>query len=135
MLDRHAVQELLRAGMTPAVVAPQFQVSRRTIERIAREDRITANAVGVIRRAGGAEPKAVGRPRVTEAIRARLQDLVLEDAERPAGELARLLTEENTPLGLSTVYRVLRAVRATIPVSLLVRFDGVAGEFAQFDFG
>jgi hypothetical protein len=36
---------------------------------------------------------------------------------------------------LSTVYRVLRDVRATIPAVLQVRFEGVAGEFAQFDFG
>src|ERR1043166_7106583 len=36
---------------------------------------------------------------------------------------------------LSTVYRALAAVRATIPTELLVRFEGVAGEVAQFDFG
>jgi hypothetical protein len=36
---------------------------------------------------------------------------------------------------LSTVYRVLREVRATIPAALQVRFEGVAGEFALFDFG
>jgi transposase len=35
MLDRHAVQELLRAGLKPRAVAQQFRVSRRTIERIA----------------------------------------------------------------------------------------------------
>jgi transposase len=46
-----------------------------------------------------------------------------------------LLKAEGTPLGLSTVYRVLGAVRATIPAALQVRFEGVAGEFAQFDFG
>ncbi len=37
MLDRHAVQELLQAGMKPRVVAAQFRVSRLTIERIARQ--------------------------------------------------------------------------------------------------
>ena len=33
------------------------------------------------------------------------------------------------------MYRVLRAVRAPIPAALQVRFEGVAGEFAQFEFG
>ena len=47
----------------------------------------------------------------------------------------RLLRDEGTPLGLSTVYRVIAAVRPTLPVDLMVRFEGVAGEFAQFDFG
>lgn len=136
MLDRHAVQELLRAGLTPRAVAPQFHVSRRTIERIAHEATISSGADGIIRHAGEKDPTpGVGRPRVTAALRARMQALVLEDPERPPGEICRLLKDDGTPLGLSTVYRVLRGVRATIPAALQVRFEGVAGEFAQFDFG
>ena len=136
MLDRHAVQELLRAGMKPRAVAQQFRVSRRTIERIAREEKISCDAVGLIRREGDDETaRIVGRPRVTEAIRARVHALVLDDPERPPGEVWRLLKEDGTPLGLSTVYRLLHTVRASVPATLLVRFEGVAGEFAQFDFG
>jgi transposase len=135
MLDRHAVQELLRAGMKPPAVAQQFRVSRRTIERIAREAKIRSDADGIIRRAGEDAVRQVGRPRVTDAIRARVQMLVLDDPERPPGEIWRVLKEDGTPLGLSTVYRVLARVRATIPAALQVRFEGVAGEFAQFDFG
>ena len=135
MLDRHAVQELLRGGMKPRAVAQQFRVSRRTIERIAREEKICSGRDGIIRRASEDGTACVGRPRVTEAIRTQVQALVLEDPERPPGEICRLLKDDGTPLGLSTVYRVLRAVRATIPAALQVRFEGVAGEFAQFDFG
>ncbi len=138
MLDRHAVQELLRAGMKPRAVAQQFRVSRRTIERIAREAKIRSDADGLIRREGddGARGRPrVGRPRVTDAIRARVEALVLEDPERPPGEIGRLLRAEGTALGLSTVYRVLARVRSAIPAALQVRFEGVAGEFGQFDFG
>ncbi len=135
MLDRHAVQELLRAGLTPRAVAEQFRVSRRTIERIANEAKIRSDADGLLRRESTERERVVGRPRVTEAIRTRVQALVLEDPDRPPGELCRLLKEDGTPLGLSTVYRVLAGVRATIPAALQVRFEGVAGEFAQFDFG
>jgi transposase len=124
MLDRHAVQELLRAGVSPRAVATQFGVSRRTVERVAREGPVEVT-----------RPVAVGRPRVDDALRARVAALVLEDPERPPGEIARLLREDGTPLGLSTVYRVLAGVRATIPAPLLVRFEGLAGEYAQFDFG
>ena len=135
MLDRHAVQELLRAGVKPRAVARQFRVSRRTIERIAREEKIRSDADGILRRDGDEDKRSVGRPRVTEGIRHRLRALVVDDPECPPGEICRLLRAEGTPLGLSTVYRALAAVRATIPTELLVRFEGVAGEFAQFDFG
>lgn len=142
MLDRHAVQELLRAGVKVRVVARQFHVSRRTIERIAREGAITSGDGGVTRAGSGSEvdgvlgtPRGVGRPRVTEGMRARVEALLIEDFERPPGEISRLLRDEGTPLGLSTVYRVLKGVKAAIPASLQVRFEGVAGEYAQFDFG
>jgi transposase len=133
MLDRHAVQELLRAGVKPRAVAKQFGVSRRTVERIASEGAITSGVDGIL--SAGHEARTVGRPRVTEAVRKRVEALVVEDPDRPPGEIARLMREEGTPLGLSTVYRLLASVRATIPASLQVRFEGVAGEFAQFDFG
>ena len=130
MLDRHAVQELVRAGVTARGIAEQFGVSVRTVRRIVREAAVAAGDDQAVRAARG-----IGRPGVTDAVRARVGALVLEDPERPPGEIARLLHEEGTPLGLSTVYRVLARVRATIPTELLVRFEGVAGEFAQFDFG
>lgn len=130
MLDRHAVQELVRAEVTAREIAKQFGVSVRTIRRIVREGQVESGDDALARRA-----RHVGRPRITDAIRARVQALVLEDPERPPGEICRLLKEDGTPLGLSTVYRVLAGVRATIPAALQVRFEGVAGEFAQFDFG
>jgi transposase len=135
MLDRHAVQELLLAGVKPRAVAEQFRVSRRTIERIAREEKVRSRVDGVLRRDGDEGHRSVGRPSVGDEIRTRVQALVLDDPERPPGEIRRLLKEEGTPVGLSTVYRLLSAVRATIPAALQVRFEGVAGEFAQFDFG
>jgi transposase len=130
MLDRHAVQELVRAEVTAREIAKQFGVSVRTIRRIAREGQVETGDDTLARRV-----RQVGRPRITDAIRARVHALVLEDPERPPGEICRLLKAEGTPLGLSTVYRLLDGVRATIPAALQVRFEGVAGEFAQFDFG
>ena len=133
MLDRHAVQKLLRAGVKPRAVARELGVSRRTIERIAKEEAVRSGADGVLRQGEG--QRRPGRPQISDERRARIKALVLEDPERPPGEICRLLREEGTPLGLSTVYRELARVRATIPTELLVRFEGVAGEFAQFDFG
>lgn len=130
MLDRHAVQELVRAKVTARAIAQQFGVSVRTIRRIVREAAVESGAEEVARQARG-----IGRPRVSTTVRERVAAMVAEDAERPAGEICRLLRDEGTPLGLSTVYRVLARVRATVPAAIQVRFEGVAGEFAQFDFG
>jgi transposase len=130
MLDRHAVQALLAAGVRPREAARQFGVSRRTIERIAREAAVVSGDDGVARRA-----RQVGRPQVDETVRQRVGAWLTAEPQLPPGELWRRLREEGKPLGLSTVYRVLAGVRATLPADLLVRFEGVAGEFAQFDFG
>jgi len=126
MLDRHAVQELRRAKLTAHQIAVQFGVSVRTVRRIAREGAVTVDGSG---------GRAIGRPQVSEAVRERVRAFMREDPERPPGEICRLLREDGTPLGLSTVYRVLAGVRSAMPEPLQVRFEGVAGEFAQFDFG
>lgn len=130
MLDRHAVQELLRAKVPARQIAQQFKASVRTVRRIGRE--------GAVESADDAASRArrgIGRRGVSDAVRSRVTALLTDDPELPPGEVWRLLRDEGTPLGLSTVYRVLAGVRATLPVALMVRFEGVAGEFAQFDFG
>ena len=130
MLDRHAIQELLRAQVPVRQIARQFKISRWTVWRVASELGVTTGD-DVTSRA----QRQIGRPKVVEAIRARVTAWVTADPELPPGEVWRLLRDEGTPLGLSTVYRLLATVRATLPVEPMVRFEGVAGEFAQFDFG
>lgn len=130
MLDRHAVRELLRAGVAPRAVAKQFGVSRRTVERIAREPQARETADPA-----EARPGRVGRPRVDAAVHETVRAMLEAEPDVPPGEIWGRLQEAGTPLGLSTLYRVLGAVRRTIPAEVLVRFEGVAGEFAQFDFG
>jgi transposase len=126
MLDRHAVQKLLQAGLTLGAVARQLGVSRRTIRRIKREAPVTST---------GPAGARVGRPGVPDTVRERVTALLTEEPGLPPGEVWRRLRDEGRPLGLSTLYRLLTQVRATLPADLLVRFEGVAGEFAQFDFG
>ncbi|HEX2722508.1 MAG TPA: IS21 family transposase [Gemmatimonadaceae bacterium] len=135
MLDRHAVQELVRAGVTARVIAKQMGVSVRTVRRILREAAVEGSVEGSTDDAVARAARGIGRPRVTEELRGRIAALLREDYERPPGEISRLLRDEGTPLGLSTVYRVLASVKSTIPAALQVRFEGVAGEYAQFDFG
>ena len=130
MIDRHAVHALLEAGQSTKEIAQQFGVTPRTIQRIAKEPPIEEADDAVARRRLG-----VGRPAVSEETRSRLRDLIAADPEAPPLEFLRQLREEGTGLGESTFYRIFRLEKEKLPTELMVRFEGVAGEFAQFDFG
>ena len=130
MLDRHAVQAMLDAGERPRRVAAHFRISVRTVWRIAREPAITAADDRAARRA-----RRVGRPPVGADVPPLLREWLTTEPDLPPGEVHRRLREAGHRLGLSTVYRLMGDARPTRPADLVVRFEGVAGEFAQFDFG
>lgn len=130
MIDRHAVHALLKAGHSTKDVARQMGVTQRTIQRIAKEGPVQDSDDARERRRRG-----VGRPAVSDRVRQRVKDLLSADPDVAPLELLRQLREEGTPLGESTFYRIFRQEKQTLPVPLMVRFEGVAGEFAQFDFG
>lgn len=130
MIDRHAVKQMLTAGVRIGEVARHFKVSRRTIERIRKEPPVDTAHDGVARRRRG-----VGRPPVAPGVRERMRALIVEDPEAPPLEVLRQLRESGTALGESTFYRLYRMEREALPQALMVRFEGVPGEFAQFDFG
>lgn len=130
MLDRHAVHALLEAGESTKAIAKQLGVSRRTIQRIATEPPVADGDDAAARRHRG-----VGRPPVPEEIKRRLVALIAEDPEAPPLEVLRQLREDGVKLAESTFYRVFRLEKEKLPAELMVRFEGVAGEFAQFDFG
>jgi transposase len=130
MIDRHAIQALLTAGHPQAQIAQQLGVSVRTVQRIGAE--------GEVGSAGDAEARRqrrVGRPGVPEKVQQRLRALMEAEPEAPPLEYLRRLRAEDLQLGDSTFYRLWRREQAQLPVPLMVRFEGVAGEFAQFDFG
>ena len=130
MVDRHAVKQMLGAGLTVGEVARHFGVSSRTVKRIRKEAPIESVEDAEARR-----QRRVGRPSVADGARERMRALRLADPGAPRLELLRQIREEGVALGESTFYRVLAEVEGTIPQELMVRFEGVAGEFAQFDFG
>jgi len=130
MIDRHAVQKMLSAGMTNGEVARHFGVSTRTVRRIRHEPEVVESEGWL---AGGG--RGLGRPGIEPRVRERMRALIEEDPVAPRLEILRLLREEGVMLGESTFYRMWKGVRETIPQALMVRFEGVAGEFAQFDFG
>jgi transposase len=79
MLERHAVQELLRAGVSPRAIAKQYGVSRRTLVPIRQEPSVTAAAVADT----VGRPAATGRPRVDGTLRTRVVEWLREERDFP----------------------------------------------------
>ena len=61
MLDRHAVQSLLKAGIPSQKIARQYGVSQRTIQRVAME-----SPIETVDEAESRHTRRVGRPGVGE---------------------------------------------------------------------
>ena len=112
MIERHAVQQMLTAGVRVGEVARYFEVSRRTIERIRKEPAVE----GAVAR----WKRGVGRPPVPATVRERMQALIAEEAPL---EVLRRLREEGHRLGESTFYRLHRAERERLSKELLIPFD------------
>jgi transposase len=130
MIDRHAVHALLQAGQSTKQIAVQLGVSQRTVQRVAKEPSIEdADDTEARRR------RDVGRPALPEQVHLQLRELLTADPEAPPLEHLRLLRERGLRVGESTFYRIYRREKEQLPAQLMVRFEGVAGEFAQFDFG
>jgi transposase len=130
MIDRHAVQALVQSGLSTKDIAAQMGISVRSVQRIAKEPPVEEPDDQRARSA-----RRVGRPPVPDRVTERMRELVAEDPQAPPLEVLRQLREEGVTVGESTFYRVFRIEKAKLPSALMVRFEGVAGEFAQFDFG
>jgi transposase len=128
MIKRPEVQVLLRSGVSHREVSKRTGVSKRSVTRIAQENDIASLAPR-----SGARP--VGRPGVARQYEAVLERVLGEQPDLPTVEVLHRLREAGYRGGKSAVYALVRGRRGPAPPRLMVRFEGVAGEFAQFDFG
>lgn len=130
MIQRHEVQVLLKSGMSHRQVARQTGVSKRTVTRIAQE-----SAVAAVDDRAEVKRRSIGRPRQTSAFKDRVRQILKDDRELPTVEILHRLKQEGYRGGKSAVYDLVRQLRGPAPAPVMVRFEGIAGEFAQFDFG
>ncbi|HEX2208143.1 MAG TPA: helix-turn-helix domain-containing protein, partial [Longimicrobium sp.] len=123
MIDRHAVQALVQSGLSTKEIAAQMGISKRSVQRIAKEPPVNEPDDKRARSA-----RRVGRPPLPDRVTQRLRELAAEDPQAPPLEVLRQLREEGITLGESTFYRVFRIEKAKLPSALMVRFEGVPGE-------
>jgi transposase len=129
MLKRHEIQVLRRAGHTLTEVAQLSGVAVRTVQRVVEEDAITTvdNAAERARR-------EVGRPSTAEAYREVLVEALTGDPALKTVELLHRAKQKGYTGGKSALYALAQSVRTRV-VTPLVRFEGLAAEFSQHDFG
>lgn len=129
MLKRHEIQVLRRAEHTWREIATLSGISEKTARRIAAE-----NPVSSVDNAAERERRHVGRPSKAEAYREVLVRALTEDPSLRSVELLHRARQAGYTGGKSAMYALAQTLRTRV-VTPLVRFDGLAGEFSQHDFG
>lgn len=127
ILQRHAVQVLLSAGLKPRLVAEVTGVPERSVRRIGQEPAITEVATSALSR-------MMGRPSKVAEYQAFVVATLMAEPEIKTVEVLHRLRGRGYKGAKSAVYELVASLRVKHP-SLLVRFEGVAGEFTQHDFG
>ena len=116
--------------MAQTAVAAKTEVSIQSVRRIEREAPVTTSERKALVR-----QHRIGRPSVATPWTAMIEGWLAEDRGLPSGEIVRRLREEQGYAGgKSAVYELVRRLRP-VAIAPMVRFEGVAGEFSQHDFG
>lgn len=128
-MARHRVQVLRAAGLPQARIAAIEGISERSVRTICNEAPIEE-----LRDVGQARERGVGRPSVSAPFRERVAAVLAAEPTLPTMEVLHRLREESYTGGKTALYELVRELRPK-PTTPLVRFEGVAGEFSQHDFG
>lgn len=129
MVKRHEIQVLRRAGHGQAEVARLVGVSKRTVERVDGEEKVAAFDTNAER-----EKRRIGRPSKAEPFRSFLVGELVAQPDVLAVELFRRAKNNGYAGGKSALYELVKELRPE-RARPIVRFEGLAGEFSQHDFG
>lgn len=129
MMKRFEIQILRKAGHPQIEVAQLTGVSLDTVRRVEREVAVT-----VIDDATARGVRRIGRPSKVEPYRDFVRQLVETEPDLMSLELLRRARLKGYGGGKSALYELIASLRPERP-RLLVRFEGLPGEFAQHDFG
>jgi transposase len=129
MLKRHEIQVLRRAGHSQIEVAALAGVARRTVQRVDGEAAVTHIDSGRER-----EVRGIGRPAKAEPFRSVIAEILAGEPQLLSVEVLRRIKLKGYEGGKTALYELIRELRPKTSRPL-VRFEGLAGEFSQHDFG
>jgi len=131
MVDRVRIQTLREAGRTLDSIAKQVGVSKRAVQMIVGEPRVTELAPRP-----SAPTRGVGRPSLVGEVRSAVAELLAAEPALPTVEVLHRARGFGYRGKKSALYALVASLRPEgSPAAPMVRFEGVAGEFSQHDFG
>lgn len=130
MQKRHQIQVLAQTERSHDQVAALTGVSRRSVERIANEP-----PVEHFDDAAERKRRRVGRPSKADAFAHVVAQCFDEDPALPTIEILRRAKLAGYQGAKSAFYDLVKRMRPEGAGKLVVRFEGLPGEFTQHDFG
>jgi transposase len=136
VMTRLKVHHLSEGGVKQAAIAEKVGISLRSVERILNEEEPPTRDEVV--RDGRVAGRRIGRrpkasPEIIEQIRLLLA--APEHGRITAIEVLRRAKEWGFTGGRSQMTELVRSLRPEVANEPVVRFEGLPGEYAQFDFG
>lgn len=129
MLKRHEIQVLLAAGLASSKVEELTGVTQRTVQRIAKEPPVDHVSDSQERRRRG-----IGRPGKVKAMQPLVERCLAEDPAMLTIEILRRARLDGYTGSKSPFFALVARLRPK-DQKPVVRFEGLAGEFSQHDFG
>jgi len=129
-MARARIQTLKDAGVGTGRVSDLTGASKRTVRRVAAEPRVEDPVAG-----DTAARARVGRPSKVTPFAGDIRRWLKEEPGIAGVTLLMRAHEEGYTGGKSAFYTALRALRPPKTNDVVARFEGIAGEFSQHDFG
>jgi transposase len=131
-MTRQRIHIHSEAGLTHTRIAALTQTSVSTVQRVLQEPPPTPSDLASEQML---RPHA-GRPAIGGSWSDRVLTLLTERPDLPTTEALRIASTEWSWSGSrATFFRLVRSLRPAPVPEPMVRFEGLPGEFAQFDFG
>lgn len=133
IMTRLKVHHMREAGVPHATIAERCGLGLRSVERITKEPAPTLDEV----RAGAlAGRKGPGRPsKASLEVRDKVRELLEEEPALLATEVLRRSRAWGYEGSKSAMSQLVRELRPSPHREPVIRFEGVPGEYAQFDHG
>ena len=133
IMTRLKIHHMHEGGLPQATIAVACDVGLRSVERVLKEPPPTLDEVVEGRRRTGRKP---GRPsKADETVRERVLLLLKDEPSIMATEVFRRARDWGYKGSRSAMSVLVKQVRPLPAKEPLVRFEGLPGEYAQFDFG
>jgi transposase len=129
-MARARIQTLKQAGIGTRVISQLTGASESTVLRVGAEPRVEDAAA-----ADGAASARMGRPSKVTPFLTRIAGWLEEQPGIAGVTVIARLREDGYTGGKSAVYAALRGLRVSTPAAVVARFEAVAGEVSQHDFG